>query len=262
MQTRLPFAVLTLCSLLTGVGNLAATEMPLPELKPVLAKVQAVVEKHYPKATVIVKDETIHFEFNSRKFMIHEPVRTGDWQDAHEESGPREGGIYGDIELRAGEYGGMAAVPQTFDKLYFKLLLMAPYSKKLDRHLYIRLKYPREVPKELIKDFEFLLGELDKQFPERLALKERLELSIADDQRPKITATEALRIAEKFVKEEKIDVSRSFIAKVRYVDWKVAKHSREPYWEVCYEPVARLTMGGEIWVSVAMDGKCSHEFGK
>jgi hypothetical protein len=114
-----------------------------PDLKPFVEEVRKLVEKHYPKAKVTLKDQTIHFEFNTRTFMIHEPLLRGEWQDAREEPGPQKSGIYGDIELRAGEYGGMAIVPQSFDKRYFTLLLMAPYSKKLDHHLYIHLKYPR-----------------------------------------------------------------------------------------------------------------------
>jgi hypothetical protein len=37
------------------------------------------------------------------------------------------------------------------------LLLMAPYSKKLNYHLYVHLKYPRDVPKEFLKEFERLV---------------------------------------------------------------------------------------------------------
>src|SRR5262249_5079835 len=75
------------------------------------------------------------------------------------------GGIYADIELRAGEYGGMAAVPQSFDKRYFTLLLTAPHSRKLDHHLYIHLKYPRDVPKDFLKEFERLVDGFEKHVP-------------------------------------------------------------------------------------------------
>jgi hypothetical protein len=121
--------------------------------------------KYYPKAKVNLKDQTIHFEFNTRRFMIHEPLLTGEWQDAHEVTGPQKGGIHGEIELRAGEYGGMAVVPQSFDKRYFTVLLMAPYSKKLDHHLYIHLKYPGDVHKEFLKEFERLVEGFEKHVP-------------------------------------------------------------------------------------------------
>lgn len=167
MPMRLTSVVLTLGCLLGAAGPSAADEASKPDLKPLLEEVRKLVEKHYPKAKVTRKGQTIHFEFNTRKFMIHEPLLTGEWQDAHEEPGPQKGGIYGDIELRAGEYGGMAKIPQSFDKRYFTLLLMAPYSKKLDHHLYVHLKYPRDVPKEFLKEFERLVDGFEKHVPAR-----------------------------------------------------------------------------------------------
>jgi len=80
--------------------------------------------------------------------------------------------------------------------------------------------------------------------------------------RPKVSMADASGIAEKYVQREKIDVSGKFVARVRYVDKKVVETTKAPHWEVSYEPVERSTLGGEVWVSVGMDGKCSHEFGK
>lgn len=165
MESRLPFVVMAVSFLLAIEGRSAADDIPKPDLKPLLEQVRELVQKHYPKATVSLKDKTIHIEYNTRKFMIHEPLLTGEWQDAHEEPGPQKGGIYGDIELRAGEYGGMAALPQSFDKRYFTLFVTAPYSKKLDRHLDIHLKYPRDVPKDFLKEFERLVGGFEKHVP-------------------------------------------------------------------------------------------------
>jgi hypothetical protein len=167
METRLPFFVLALCSLLALVGRTAADDAPKPDLKPFVEEVRKLVEKHYPNAEVTLKDQTIHFEFNTRKFLIHEPLLNGEWQDAHEEDGPQKSGIYGDVELRAGQYMGMAAVPQSIDKRYFTLLLTAPSSKKLDHHLYVHLKYPRDVSKEFLKEFEGLVNGFEKHVPAR-----------------------------------------------------------------------------------------------
>ena len=167
MRMRSPFIVLALGCLLATGARIAADDAPKPDLKPLLREVRKLVEKYYPKAEMTLKDQTIHFEFNTRKFMIHEPLLTGEWQDAWEEVGPQKSGIYGDIELRAGQYGGMAGVPQSFDKRYFTLLLLAPYSKTLDHHLYVHLKYPRDVPKKFLKDFDYLVNAFDKHVPAR-----------------------------------------------------------------------------------------------
>ena len=162
MEMRFPLVGLALGCLFAASGRAAADDAPRPDLKPLLEEVRKVVQKHYPKAEVTLKDETIHFEFNTRKFTIHEALLTGEWQDAHEEVGPQKGGIHGDLELRAGPYGGMAVVPQSFDKRYFTVLLLAPYSRAIDHHLYIHLKYPRDVPKGFVKDFEGLAEGFDK----------------------------------------------------------------------------------------------------
>jgi len=161
---RLPprFVVLALGCLVAAQGRSAADDAPKPDLKPLVGEVRKLVAQYYPKGKVTLQDQTIHFEFNTRKFMIHEPLLTGEWQDAFEEPGPQKGGIYGDIELRAGQYGGMAAVPQSFDKRYFTLFLTALYSQKLDHHLYIHLKFPRDVSKEFLKDFQRLVEGFEK----------------------------------------------------------------------------------------------------
>jgi hypothetical protein len=83
-------------------------------------------------------------------------------QDAFEEIGPQKGGIIGKLAFQPGEYGGMAVVPQSFDKPYFVVRLLAPYSKKLDGHLLIHLKYPATVPPEFLKDFESLVNDFDE----------------------------------------------------------------------------------------------------
>jgi hypothetical protein len=167
MEMRLTSVGLGLGCLLALAGRTAAGDAPKPDLKPLFEEVRKLVEKHYPNGKVTLKDQTIHFEFNTRKFMVHEPLLTGEWQDAHEEPGPQKGGIYGDIELRAGQYGGMAVAPQTFDKRYFTDLLLAPYAKKLDYHLYVHLKYPRDVPKELLEEFGGLMDGFQKHVPAR-----------------------------------------------------------------------------------------------
>ena len=136
-----------------------------PDLGPFLAEVRRLVERHYPKATVRRDGSVIHFEFNTRKFLIHEPLLTGEWQDAHEEVGPQKGGIYADLSLNPGKYQGMADVPQSFDKRYFTLRVMAPYSGRLDRHLSVHLKYPRDVPPGFLPEFQRLVNEFDEARP-------------------------------------------------------------------------------------------------
>src|SRR5262249_2057540 len=134
MQLGLRLVVFVTCGLLAAAASVSADDAPQPDLKPLLAEVRKLVEKHYPKAEVTLKGQAIHLESDTGKYMIHEPLLTGEWQDAHEEVGPQKGGVHGDLELVPGQYGGMAAVPQSVDKRYFVLFVTAAYSKKLDGH--------------------------------------------------------------------------------------------------------------------------------
>ncbi|HYS53472.1 MAG TPA: hypothetical protein VER58_06900 [Thermoanaerobaculia bacterium] len=138
-----------------------------PNLERLLTAVQKLVNSYYPKAQVTLDGQVIHFESNTRKFMIHEPLLTGEWQDAREETGPQKSGIYGDVELRSGVYAGQAGVPQTFDKRYFTLLVMAPYDPVHDQHLYVRVKYPYDISHRFLEDFRRLVNQFGRLvFPE------------------------------------------------------------------------------------------------
>lgn len=138
------------------------------DLRELEKQVSRLVKKYYPKAKVELKNSIIRFEYDARDFQIHTPDLGGRWQDAHEERGPQPGGLYGELEPISGPYTGMAGVPQVFDNLYFKTHLMAPYSKKLDHHLWTNLKVPRQLedvprtPAKFIEDFKKLVDGFDK----------------------------------------------------------------------------------------------------
>jgi hypothetical protein len=124
--------------------------------------VRLLVRRYYPDATAHRLGDKIHFEDRTRVFVVHDPLKTGEWQDPVEERGPRMGGVHGDIELRPGRYDGAAAVPQAFDKRYFVVHLYAPYSKRADRYLYVHLKLPSlDTPKGFREEFEALIGNLE-----------------------------------------------------------------------------------------------------
>src|SRR5207245_1510966 len=97
-----------------------------PDLKRLYAGFQTLFLKYYPNVTSHLLMNTIHFEHDTRAFIVHEPLRTGEWQDPREARRPKLGGILCDIALQGGQYQGAAMVPQTFDKRYFRLLVMAP----------------------------------------------------------------------------------------------------------------------------------------
>jgi len=109
--------------------------------------------RHYPQVTSHLREEKLHFEQNTRIFIVHEPRKTGEWQDPWETRGPNPGGILCEIEMRQGKYEGAAVLPQTFDKRYFNVLVMAPYSQKHNAYLYVHLSYPANVSDDFLKQF-------------------------------------------------------------------------------------------------------------
>jgi hypothetical protein len=147
-----------------SVKDTSANHSGSPErslIRPLYVEVRALVRRFYPQATLQMLNKGVHFEYNSRTFLIHPRSRTGNWQDTVGERGPSRGGILCDIELRPGRYNGAAIVPQTFDMQRFKLLLMAPYSKRNDCYLYVHLYYPEDVSPEFVREFRTLIASFE-----------------------------------------------------------------------------------------------------
>jgi hypothetical protein len=143
-----------------GRANLGARQRS--RLERLYPELRTLFLRHYPQVTSHLLDEKIHFEQDTRVFIVHESLKTGEWQDPRETRGPKRGGILCDLELREGKYNGAAVVPQTFDKRYFKLLVMAPYSQKHNAHLYLHLCYPSNVSDDFLKQFTEQVNGLEK----------------------------------------------------------------------------------------------------
>ena len=131
-----------------------------PALKRLYSDFRILFRKHYPAMTShLLKD--VHFESDTRVFIVHEPLRTGEWQDPWATRGPKRGGILCEMSLRKGRYLGAAVVPQTFDKRYFRLMVMAPYSAEHDVHLYVHLSYPENVSVDFLTEFTGLANDFE-----------------------------------------------------------------------------------------------------
>ena len=139
-----------------------STNAENPALKRFYPELRTLFRRHYPRVTSHLLKEKMHFEHDTRIFIVHEPTKTGEWQDPWETRGPKPGGILCDITLQEGRYQGAAVVPQTFDKRYFKVLLMAPYSAKHDSHLIVHLSYPGNVSGEFLKEFTELVNDYSR----------------------------------------------------------------------------------------------------
>ena len=159
---------LCLCAaLLAGVQSQDDESLQNPKLKEICSNTRRILRRHYPEATSHLLKNKIHFEYDTRLFIVHIPLKTGKWQDPREERGPKKGGVLGTIELKEGDYVGAARIPQTFDYHYYKVMVMAPYSKKHNCHLFVRLYVPRfESKPEFIKEFTELVNSFESMIKE------------------------------------------------------------------------------------------------
>ena len=141
-----------------GCGGAEQRSAHEPSLPAVYSELDGLFHRYYPNVASQASADAIHFEYNTRVFLIHEPLRTGEWQDAREVRGPNRGGILCHAELRKGRYAGAAAVPQTFDKRYFQLSVFAPYSAIRDEHLYVHLYHPGDVKTDFLEEFSRIVA--------------------------------------------------------------------------------------------------------
>ena len=129
-----------------------------------LQRVESVVRKYYPEATIQISKNEIKFEYLTREFVVHNALKTGERQAPSVTRGPSKGGILGSVTFRPGKWLGAAVVPQTFNKRYFSIYLMAPYDEVNDFHLYSRIYSPSSgSKKEFFEDITKLINSLGKQ---------------------------------------------------------------------------------------------------
>jgi hypothetical protein len=127
-------------------------------------RLSALIVQYFPEA--VVEREALSFKarYKTRAFMIHHPLKTGEWQDARPQEGPDRGGFICSIESADGPWAGAAVVPQTFDHCYFSSILMAPYHKRLNKHLTAHLDFPVGTPGKFIEDYGKLVQSFGTEF--------------------------------------------------------------------------------------------------
>lgn len=162
------FMFMVILSLCTGTTTLIMTEAKAGDEAPqavnlVYDRAEALLKRYYPGISIQRTEGRFVANYDTRKFMIHHALKTGEWQEAREQEGPNRGGVICSIQSQKGRWGGAAVVPQTFNSRYFESLLMAPYSKALDRHLVVHLDYPDSAKPEFLKELQTLISAFAEQ---------------------------------------------------------------------------------------------------
>lgn len=145
-------------ALALSMNDVKAGEEAPEAVSVICENAEKLLKRFYPKVSIDRSNGLFVGKFDTRKFMIHHALKTGEWQEAREEEGPNRAGIICSIQSQKGRWGGAAVVPQTFNNRYFESLLMAPYSKKLDRHLVVHLSYPDGTKAEFLTEFQTMIS--------------------------------------------------------------------------------------------------------
>lgn len=158
---------------LHGPRKARGDENNTPESRPVAdqvcAKLEALFRKHYPKAVFDNQGVNgIHFEHEVIPFVFPYTGARGAKHETDKQRGPKEGGILCSVYSSAGPYmGQLALLPaaegnvaqQVIDRKAYKQLLMAPYSKKSNVHMWISLSFPPDVDEAFLENFRQIMAD-------------------------------------------------------------------------------------------------------
>lgn len=155
--------LLPLLACLILLAPVAEGKRALPRMHKFSEEMQKLVTQEYPGATAEITPGKIDIAFKTRKFMIHYPLMTGEWQEAVEVAGPDRKGIMVHIEMHALPYDGQAVAPQTFNNRYYLRYLLVPESKRCDCYLHATLSYPEgDTKPEFITAYRDLVNGFEK----------------------------------------------------------------------------------------------------
>jgi hypothetical protein len=79
------------------------------------------------------------------------------------------------------------------------------------------------------------------------------------NRKPKITLQDGLKIAERYAKKQKINLSGYFLLEARMIWYGGKDDPKEPRWSFHWVG-ANKPMGVELWIDVSMEGKPSRPF--
>ena len=130
----------------------------------------------FPTRPVPIATATVaSFKFGLTDYELpYEGPRSGKYPETAG-PGPKLGGIECGIALDKGRYSGQLSMmsfstgnmgPLIYQERFYKTLLMAPYSKQRDAHLWVTLSYPSDVDQQFLREFVALITAFEKGKPE------------------------------------------------------------------------------------------------
>lgn len=187
-------------------------------------KLTTLMSEFYSKAKLTRSGNKIKVEYKVRPF-----IAAGNKQ----ELAPDFGGVMCDIELKPGKYSGRIRLPQQYNEHnFYSVILMAPYSKELNAHLYVKLLYPSDTQQEFTDRFKDLLNEFDEPPETRSSSASPAAATSAS---PTSTNAEAPRkavltnVTPSGPPVEAIETSSQNAASPKQIFWKAQRGSETAY---------------------------------
>jgi len=145
-----------------------------PAVADVYSKLLPLFQKYYPQAGFTNSpDHALKFEYAVTNFLFPVPTNglKGKGHEPEVQRGPLPGGILCSIVLEPGKDNDQFVlstvnaerIPSWLrDKKYYKELLMAPYSPKLNAHLWAYLWYPPDASETFLKEYRAIMKDFEK----------------------------------------------------------------------------------------------------
>lgn len=133
-----------------------------------VVKLEQLFKQFYPEIAVTNRGlNGLTFEYRVGTFEFPDPGK-GKRQDSVQR-GPKPGGVLCRVYCHPGTYQGQTVLferdgePQQglYDRQWYKVLLMAPYSEERNAHLWVALSYPDDVKEEFLTKFRQIMREFE-----------------------------------------------------------------------------------------------------
>ncbi|MBX9696293.1 MAG: hypothetical protein K2Z81_28150 [Cyanobacteria bacterium] len=126
------------------------TDTPIDRAKPIFRRCEELVKSLYPKAKFCASPTALHFEYNVKK-------QTSFYSSSNRVvAAPEADGILGDVTLKAGKFKDTLLSER--NEGYHSVLVLAPYSRRMDAYLLAQLSFPPDLDPEFKDEFKSLIN--------------------------------------------------------------------------------------------------------
>jgi hypothetical protein len=130
-----------------------SADTSIPEFENMQSDLQAILNQYESEYEVILDNNDLTIKYNTDNFMIHSRDKTGYISpNAIEKEGPNYNGFLIKLSVQDGQYSGVAMIPQTLKKPYWKTFINAYPLSNNTQYIWCSFSYGVRTNKELIEE--------------------------------------------------------------------------------------------------------------